>query len=96
MAGLKVVGYGLSLAGLALIVLSTAISKLSFMAKLGTKAVLYPVVGAIVLIVVGITLIMSESPSSSGKVKQAEEEVPIYEGTGKNRKIVGYQKAPAK
>ena len=47
-----------------------------------------------VLIVAGvIVLIMAnQSGSSSSKVKQAKEEVPIYEGEGKNRKIVGYRK----
>lgn len=29
---------------------------------------------------------------SSGQTKQASEEVPIYQGTGKNRKIVGYRR----
>ncbi len=91
MASTKLAGYVLSGVGLALIVLSSTISKLSFMSKFGTKAVLYPVVGAIILIVVGIVLVVSED--SSSKIKYAQPEVPIYEGTGKKRKIVGYQKA---
>jgi hypothetical protein len=92
MASTKLVGYILSGIGLALIVLSNTLAKLSFMAKLGTKAVLYPVVGAIILIVVGIVLVMSDSDSTS-KVKHAAPEVPIYEGVGKKRRIIGYQKA---
>lgn len=92
MASTKLVGYILSGVGLALIILSNMVAKLSFMAKLGTKAVLYPVVGAIALIAIGIVLIVSEG-SSSSKVKHAAQEVPIYEGTGKNRKIVGYHRA---
>jgi len=42
-----------------------------------------------VLVLLGIGLLMA------GKVgiRQASEEVPIYEGEGKKRKIVGYQRA---
>jgi len=43
--------------------------------------------GALVLL--GIGLVMA---GKSG-IKQSKEEVPIYEGVGKKRKIVGYQRA---
>jgi len=43
--------------------------------------------GALILLGIGLVL--------AGKmgIRQASEEVPIYEGVGKKRKIVGYQRA---
>ena len=43
--------------------------------------------GALVLLGIGLLMV-----GTSG-VKQEKEEVPIYEGQGKKRKIVGYQRA---
>ncbi len=46
-----------------------------------------------ILLVGGIAiLVSSNNTSSSNGIKQAKEEVPIYEGEGKYRKIVGYRK----
>jgi hypothetical protein len=44
------------------------------------------------LLVGGIAFLAIANKGSS-TVKQAQEEVPIYQGEGKNRKIVGYRKA---
>ena len=94
MASIKIVGYILSGLGLAAILLSSFLTKVAFITKLfGAKAALYTIVGAVALIAVGVVLIMSESSGSTSKVKHAAAEVPIYEGQGKNRRIVGYQKA---
>lgn len=90
MANTKIAGYILAIAGLGVIALSSMISKmLSF---LGAKATIYTIVGGVALIVLGVVLVLAEG-GFGGKPKQAEEEVPIYEGTGKKRKIVGYRKA---
>jgi hypothetical protein len=35
---------------------------------------------------------MLDKDSRNKNSKQSEEEVPIYEGTGKKRKIVGYRR----
>lgn len=51
------------------------------------------VIGGIFIAAGIITLMLSNSSGSSSNVKQAKEEVPIYEGEGKHRKIVGYRKA---
>jgi hypothetical protein len=49
------------------------------------------IVGAgVVMIIAGVVISLMDS--KGGKAKQAKEEVPIYEGVGKNRKIVGYRK----
>lgn len=87
---LQITGYGLSALGLATIVLSKTIAALPLIKSLA-KPELYTLLGGFVLIAGGIALILSGS--SSSKVKQASEEVPIYEGEGKKRKIVGYRKA---
>lgn len=42
-------------------------------------------------VVMGLGLIFMQ-PSSSTKISQSAEEVPIYEGEGKKRRIVGYRK----
>jgi len=46
------------------------------------------IIGA-ALVLLGIGLLMVRT----GGIKQSGEEVPIYEGYGKKRKIVGYQRA---
>jgi len=43
--------------------------------------------GALILLGIGLLLV------KDGGIKQEGEEVPIYEGVGKKRKIVGYQRA---
>jgi len=43
--------------------------------------------GALVLLGIGLLMV------GTGGVKQAKEEVPIYEGEGRKRRIVGYRKA---
>jgi uncharacterized protein YacL len=88
----KILGYILALLGLVGIALSNKIASLSFIAALGTKAKVYPVVGSIILIIIGLVLVTTKS-SEFSNVQQSKEEVPIYEGEGKNRKIVGYKKA---
>jgi len=90
MAPTKIIGYVLAGLGLVGIVFSAQLAKL--LSFLGAKALVYTIVGAVALVAVGIVFILSES-KTGGKVSQAEEEVPIYAGEGKKRKIVGYQKA---
>ena len=53
----------------------------------------FMVIGGILIVAGIVFLFMSNKDSgSSYNVKQAAEEVPIYEGEGKHRKIVGYKK----
>lgn len=85
----KILGYVIAVLGLAVIALSNSIVKLPFLNSTA-KGLLYVAMAGIVLIAVGIALSLTGSSGSS--IKQAEEEVPIYEGEGKKRKIVGYQK----
>lgn len=87
----KIIGYALSVVGLGVVALSAKIASLSFIASLGQKALVYTILGGIVLIAGGIAIALTDS--SSNKVPHASEEVPIYQGEGRHKKIVGYKKA---
>ena len=77
----KIVGWILMLLGLALIVLGVLKMKIvSFLNPL-----LLDVVG-IILILIGFLFLKQRVE------KQEKEEVPIYEGEGKKRRIVGYRR----
>jgi len=90
---LKIIGYVISLIGVALVVVSNKLApKLSF---LGAKSLLITIMAGLVCVILGVALIMMGS-SNSSKIEQASEEVPIYHGEGKNRKIVGYQRASSR
>jgi len=86
----KILGYVIAILGLAVIALSNSIVKLPFLNS-SAKGLLYVAMTGVVLIAVGIALALTGS-SSSSSIKQAAEEVPIYEGEGKKRKIVAYKK----
>ena len=86
----KTIGYVLALIGLAIIGLSNIIkTKISFLAN-SPKGMLYTIMAGIILVILGIAFTLTKS---SNKISQAAEEVPIYQGEGKERKIVGYRKA---
>lgn len=88
---MKLLGYILSIIGLTIIALSQIIVSFLPFLKSMPKGELYTLLAGFILVAVGVTLALSGS-SSSSKIKQAEEEVPIYEGEGKKRRIVGYKK----
>ncbi|MBP7708335.1 hypothetical protein KA107_01510 [Candidatus Pacearchaeota archaeon] len=84
----KILGYIFILAGIIVAVaskLTSVSSKLTFIPKDLLVWGNYIGVG---LVVIGIVIFMIFK-DSSGK---QEAEVPIYEGEGKNRRIVGYRK----
>jgi len=96
MADTKIAGYILAALGLIVVALNKYIvSFLPFLSKLGNKGTMYAIVGGVALIVVGIVLVTGGKSSKKG-VTQISEEVPIYAGRGKERKIVGYQKGSTK
>ncbi len=78
----KSLGYIIAFIGLIVIAVSFFSSKI----KLPINPSML-IIGGIVIIVVGIILAL-------GKSERQLEEVPIYEGKGKERKVVGYQKMP--
>jgi predicted transporter len=92
---MKALGYILSVAGLAVIAFSNQISKSPILSTNPRAAGITVLTGAI-LIIIGIAFVMTKPSSKKSKIKQAEEEVPIYEGEGKERKIVAYKKESKK
>ena len=83
--------FGYFLAGLGLI-------GLALNSTVGRKAVpfvenienSYLLITSLVLFVAGI-VIMIVMGKGSNRIRQVEKEVPIYQGEGKKRKIVGYK-----
>jgi len=94
----KLVGYILAVAGLVIMVTGIGVIELQWKFLEGLKPS-YVTFLSIALIFAGVVavLIDKNAPKKKGKRKhkeeQAEEEVPIYEGEGKDRKIVGYRRA---
>lgn len=76
----KLLGYIIAFIGLVVIGLSFFSSKINLPFNPSML-----IIGGIVIIVVGIILAI-------GKSENQLEKVPIYEGKGKERKIVGYQR----
>lgn len=88
MAITKIIGY--VLAGLGILGVIASSGKLHdtlpIIKSISTKNMLI-ISSVLVLVGIGLTLLERR------EVKQAAEEVPIYAGEGKKRKIVGYQRA---
>lgn len=88
---MKIVGY--VLAGLGLIGILVSSGKLhEAIPIIKTIATKYMIIGSAVILIAGIVFLMMDSKGNS-KIQQVSEEVPIYEGEGKKRRIVGYKKA---
>ena len=92
----KVIGYGISVGGIATMVVGFGMVEApwAFVQTIASKILVMAGVGAIV---VGVIITLKFGGSSGGKktsrVKSSgEHELPIYEGTGKKRKVVGYRK----
>lgn len=85
--------YGYLIAGLGLIGmgLSSQIGKQFFpvLSAIHSNYILYP---SLVLVAIGVVILITQgTSSSSGKIKHVTSEVPIYQGEGKKRRIVGYR-----
>ena len=83
----KVVGYLIS--GVGILFLFLGVFKLN-VPILTSYSAYFDLVG-IVLVFVGV-IFLAGNKRKTKKEKQSEEEVPIYQGTGKKRKIVGYRR----
>jgi len=82
-----IIGYVVSVVGLVIMVLGFGTFGISILEGIGKTTV--SIVG-IVLVILGIIFVMRGGRKSSKK--KISEEVPIYEGKGKDRKVVGYQR----
>ena len=86
----KVVGYGISFIGLIIIALGFGeiFSSVPFLKSFSSGVITFL---GVIFVVVGVVLSLMDK--NSGKPPQDKKEVPIYEGVGKNRKIVGYRRS---
>ncbi len=82
----KLIGYILMILGLALIALPLAFKSAADKLPLVNQNPLFTIIIGVLLIVAGFFFL------KKGKPHHASEEVPIYEGAGKKRKIVGYRR----
>lgn len=83
----RLVGYVVSIVGIVIMALGFGMFGISLeMIKPYNN---YISIVGIVVIIAGVLISLK---SDGGKIKQEKEEVPIYEGVGKNRKVVGYRK----
>jgi membrane protein implicated in regulation of membrane protease activity len=83
---MKVIGYVFAVVGLIAIAMGSG-----FFGKvdlIGITSLQVSIVG-VALVVIGVVLSLI---GARGRSRQKSEEVPIYEGTGKKRRIVGYRK----
>jgi len=89
-----ILGYILS--GLGIVTLAFSQDKIKnslsikFLSSLSSSVFL--AIGGILVVAGVVVLIMSNNSPKNSTVKQSKEEVPIYEGEGKHRKIIGYRK----
>lgn len=87
----RIVGYIIAGLGLLILAFNSAIGKqfLPFLTSIDQKIMLIP---AIIMICIGVVIliVMSEG-KGKWSLKQIEREVPIYQGEGKKRKIIGYK-----
>lgn len=88
----KVIGYILCILGLVILIISAGIIDVNLEFLDSTNP--YYIMGiGIGLVILGSILVMLKQNKKKTKEEQSEEEVPIYEGTGKKRKIVGYRRS---
>ena len=85
----NILGYVLAGIGLLLIVFSSEKGK-TFAPFLSAVKTSHLIIAGIVFVAAGVLLMIMTGKSSSKNQKQ--KEVPIYEGKGKKRTVVGYQR----
>lgn len=85
----KLVGNAIAIGGLVVMALSFGLFRLDWVILETIKPGIITAIG-VIAIIVGVVISLMDRGSRRGK--QVHEEVPIYEGEGKGRKIVGYQR----
>ena len=88
----RFVGYIVSVAGIAVMALGFGMIDVELKFLEGIAGNYIAGVGIVMVIVGVVVSLISKKGKSLGKVKSGNEEVPIYEGVGKKRKVVGYRK----
>lgn len=82
----KTISYIVMIIGLALVALPLFFKNIADQIPLLSQNIIVTVIAGLLLIVAGFFFL------KPGKIKHASEEVPIYQGSGKKRRIVGYRK----
>lgn len=85
------IGYIVSVAGIIVMILGFEMIDVKLKFLEGVAGNYIAGVG-VIMIAVGVAISLMSEKKGRGKVKGGEEEVPIYEGVGKKRKVVGYRK----
>jgi len=84
----KILGYILTAAGFALLIISLGLWNVEI-PFLNTFKPLYITFAGLILAIIGAFLAFGKSHK---RAEQEKEEVPIYEGLGKKKKIVAYRR----
>ena len=88
---MKVIGYLVSVLGIGLMVVGFGILPLD----LSFFGVYQKYISGVGMAMVGIGVILALNKNDGkkkGKISGGEDEIPIYEGVGKKRRVVGYRK----
>ena len=92
----KVIGYAISVVGILVMAIGLKIVPFTSALLDGIEPKFISVAG-IIVIAVGVVLALNSDDKKRGNKKSSHkhaghDEIPIYEGTGKNRRVVGYRK----
>lgn len=87
----KEVGYVISVAGIAVMAVGFGMIPLDW-EVLNSVDSNYVAGAGVLLVVLGVFASLKKGEKGKTVHKGGEDEIPIYEGTGKNRKVVGYRK----
>ena len=84
----KLIGYIIAVVGL--LVIAVSMFNLFSIPGIAEIKPVFITLAGVIIVIVGVFLTFGKETFS--REKQAEKEVPIYAGTGKHRKIVGYKR----
>jgi hypothetical protein len=88
----KAIGYVVAIGGIVVMAFGLGMIPLEVAFLEGVAGNVVSGVG-VGMVVVGVLLSMNKGGGKKGKGDDGEDEVPIYEGVGKKRRIVGYRKS---
>jgi len=87
----KVIGYVVSVLGIVVMAVGFGVIPLKLVFLEGVAGN-YIAGAGVVLVVVGVLMSLERGSIGKKNAKGGEDEIPIYEGVGKKRKVVGYRK----
>ena len=87
----KVIGYAISIIGIGFMAIGFEMIPLGLEVLNGVAKNYIAWAGAF-LVALGVVLSLMDKSSKGSSSKSGEDEVPIYEGVGKKRRVVGYRR----